>query len=97
MADGQPREGASHWAAGEGAFVIRNGGIIFPGLRLDAGTELTLLKGTLSFAQNSDLTMQPLIDDQTNPNAPEPTANPRPLRMDRRGTGLPPPLLRCPL
>jgi len=72
MADGQPREGASRWASGEGAFLVRDGGIIFPGLRLDAGTELTLLKGTLSFAQNSDLTMQPLIDDQTNPNAPEP-------------------------
>ncbi len=72
MADGLPREGASHWTAGEGAFLIRNGGIVFPGLRLDAGLEMTLLKGTLSFAQNSDLTMQPLIDDQTNPNAPEP-------------------------
>jgi hypothetical protein len=71
MADGAPREGASRWASGEGAFLVRDRGIIFPGLRLNVGSEITLLKGTLSFVQDSDLALQTLIDDQTMPSFPE--------------------------
>jgi len=63
MADGAPHEGASRWASGGGAFVVRDRGIIFPGLRLDGASE-TLLRGTLSFVQDSDLTLQTLIDDR---------------------------------
>ena len=65
MTDGAPHEGASRWASGGGAFVVRDRGIIFPGLRLDGASEMTLLKGTLSFVQDSDLTLQTLIDDQS--------------------------------
>jgi uncharacterized protein involved in outer membrane biogenesis len=64
MADGEPHEGVSRWTSGEGAFLVRDRGIIFPGLRLE-GSEMTLLKGTMSFAQVSDLTLQMLIDEQT--------------------------------
>jgi len=71
MADGAPHEGASHWASGEGAFLVRDRGIVFPGLRLDAGSELTLLKGTLSFVRDSDLTLQTLVDDPTGASLPE--------------------------
>jgi AsmA family len=71
MADGAPHEGASRWASGEGTFLVRDHGIIFPGLRLDAGSEMTLLKGTLSFVQDSDFTLQTLIDDQTGVSLPE--------------------------
>jgi hypothetical protein len=71
MADGAPHEGASRWTSGEGAFLVRDRGIIFPGLRLDAGSESTLLKGTLSFVQDSDLTLQSLIDDQPGAILPE--------------------------
>jgi len=71
MADGAPHEGASRWASGEGTFLVRDRGIIFPGLRLDGSSEMTLLKGTLSFAQGSDLTLQTLIDDQTGVALPE--------------------------
>jgi hypothetical protein len=71
MADGAPHEGASRWSFGEGAFLVRDRGIIFPGLRLDAGAESTLLKGTLSFVQDSDLTLQPLVDDQAGASLPE--------------------------
>jgi hypothetical protein len=70
MADGAPHEGASRWASGEGTFLVRDRGIIFPGLRLE-GSEMTLLKGTMSFAQVSDLTLQTLIDEQTGNSLPE--------------------------
>jgi uncharacterized protein involved in outer membrane biogenesis len=70
MTDGAPHEGASHWASGQGMFLVRDRGIVFPGLRLD-GSEMTLLKGTLSFVQDSDLTLQTLIDDQTGSSLPE--------------------------
>ena len=71
MADGAPHEGASRWMSGEGAFLVRDRGIIFPGLRLDGTSEMTLLKGTLSFAQVSDLTLEELVDDQTGAILPE--------------------------
>src|SRR6266852_4971129 len=71
MADGAPREGASHWAAGQGAFTVRDRGISLPGLRLDSGPELTLIKGTLSFAQESDLTIQTLLREQSDSRLPE--------------------------
>jgi len=70
MAEGAPREGASRWASGEGTFLVRDRGIIFPGLRLE-GSEMTLLKGTMSFAQVSDLTLKTLIDEQTGDSLPE--------------------------
>ena len=50
---------------------MRDQGIIFPGLRLDGSSEMTLLRGTMSFAQGSDLTLQTLIDDQTGVALPE--------------------------
>jgi hypothetical protein len=71
MADGAPHEGASRWSSGEGTFLVRDQGIIFPGLRLDGASEMTLLKGTMSFAQGSDLTLQTLFDDQTGTTLPE--------------------------
>jgi len=71
MAEGAPHEGASRWASGEGIFLVRDRGIIFPGLRLDGSSEMTLLKGTMNFAEDSDLTLQTLIDDQTGAALPE--------------------------
>jgi hypothetical protein len=71
MADGAPHEGASRWTSGQGTFLVRDRGIIFPGLRLDAGLGIALLEGTLSFVQDSDLTLQTLIDDQTGTSLPE--------------------------
>ena len=71
MTDGAPHEGASHWISGQGAFLVRDRGIVFPGLRLDGGAEMTLLKGTLSFAQDSDLTLQTLINDPAGSSLPD--------------------------
>ena len=71
MADGEPHQGASRWTSGEGAFLVRDRGIIFPGLRLDGASDMALLKGTLSFAQVSDLTLQTVVDDQAGNSLPE--------------------------
>jgi hypothetical protein len=71
MADGAPHQGASRWTSGEGTFLVRDRDIIFPGLRLDGTSDMTLLKGTLSFAQVSDLTLETLVDDLTGIALPE--------------------------
>jgi AsmA family len=71
MADGEPHLGASRWVTGEGPFVVRDRAITFPALRLDGTSDMTLLKGTLSFARGSDLTLQTLVDDQTGSSLPE--------------------------
>jgi AsmA family len=71
IADGAPHEGATRWASGEGIFFVRDRAIVFPGLRLEAGAELTLLKGTLSLVQESDFTLQTVVDDQTGASLPE--------------------------
>jgi hypothetical protein len=71
MVDGSPHEGASRWTSGAGAFLVRDRALVFPGLRLDTGSEMTLLKGTLSFSQDSDLSLQSLTDDQGGSALPE--------------------------
>ena len=71
MADGAPHEGVSRWSSGAGAFLVRDRALVFPGLRLDTGSETTLLKGTLSFSQDSDLSLQSLTEDQTGVALPE--------------------------
>jgi hypothetical protein len=58
VADGEPRAGASRWVIGEGAFTVRDRGIILPGLRLEAGPEITLIKGSVNFGRQADLTIQ---------------------------------------
>jgi hypothetical protein len=70
-ADGAPHQGGSRWASGQGAFSIHDRGISLPGLRLDSGSELTLIKGTLSFAQDSDLTVQTLPREPNDSRLPE--------------------------
>jgi hypothetical protein len=58
VADGEPRAGASRWATGDGAFTVGDRGIVLLGLRLEAGSQMTLVKGTVSFGQQIDLTVQ---------------------------------------
>jgi AsmA family len=62
VADGEPRIGQSHWAAGEGAFTMRDRAIVLAGLRLEAGQELTFVRGTVSFGRDADLTVQTTMD-----------------------------------
>jgi len=58
VADGEPRLGASRWAAGEGVFTLRDRSIAVHGLRLDSGKEETVVNGTVSFSRDADLTVE---------------------------------------
>ncbi len=58
VADGEPRLGSSRWAAGEGAFTLRDRSIMVDGLRLDSGREETVVNGTVSFSRDADLTVE---------------------------------------
>jgi hypothetical protein len=71
VADGEPRTGHSRWAAGEGAFTLRDRGVVLPGLRLEAGHEVTLVKGTVSFGQDADLTIQTAPDGKHESRTPD--------------------------
>jgi hypothetical protein len=62
VADGQPRTGESRWSSGEGTFSLRDRGIVLAGLRLESGREATLVKGTVSFGRDADLTIQTTSD-----------------------------------
>ncbi|MBV9887623.1 MAG: AsmA family protein [Acidobacteria bacterium] len=62
VAEGEPRTGESRWAAGEGTFTLRDRGIVLAGLRLESGREATLVKGTVSFGRDADLTIQTTSD-----------------------------------
>jgi AsmA family len=70
MSDGAPRTGASHWSAGEGAFVIRDRGVVLAGLRLQGGRETTFVRGNISFGKNADLTIQVTSDGKREIPAP---------------------------
>ena len=62
VAQGEPRTGESRWAAGEGTFTLRDRGIVLAGLRLESGHDATLVKGTVSFGRDADLTIQTTSD-----------------------------------
>jgi hypothetical protein len=72
MSDGAPRIGASHWSAGDGAFVIRDRGVLLAGLRLQEGRETTFVRGNVSFGKNADLTIQVTSDGKREIRAPGP-------------------------
>jgi hypothetical protein len=71
VANGEPRTGQSRWAAGEGAFTLRDRGIVLAGLRLESGRELTFVKGTVSFGRDADLTIQTSTDGRRESRAAE--------------------------
>jgi hypothetical protein len=62
VAEGEPRVGESRWAVGEGAFTLRDRGVVLAGLRLESGREFTFVKGTVSFGRDADLTVQTTTD-----------------------------------
>jgi hypothetical protein len=62
VAEGEPRTGESRWSTGEGTFTLRDRGVVLAGLRLESGREATLVKGTVSFGRDADLTIQTTSD-----------------------------------
>jgi hypothetical protein len=71
VADGEPRTGRSHWGAGDGAFTLRDRGVALAGLRLEAGHEVTFVKGTVSFDHDANLTLQTTTDGKRESRTPE--------------------------
>jgi hypothetical protein len=71
VADGEPRTGQSRWTAGEGAFTLRDRGVVLAGLRLESGREVTFVKGTVSFGRNADLTIQTTTEGRRESRTPE--------------------------
>jgi hypothetical protein len=72
VAEGQPRTGESRWASGEGTFTLRDRGVVLAGLRLESGRDATLVKGTVSFGRDADLTIQTSGDGRREFRAVEP-------------------------
>jgi hypothetical protein len=55
---GAPREGASRWSTGEGAFHIADQSFDLDNLRLNGAAGPLVLKGTISFQREADLTLE---------------------------------------
>jgi hypothetical protein len=72
VSEGEPRTGESRWAAGEGAFTLRDQGVVLGGLRLESGREFTFVKGTVSFGRDADLTIQTTTDGRRESRTVEP-------------------------
>jgi hypothetical protein len=58
VADGAPHAGASRWAAGEGAFTLRDRSVLLDDLQLDGGKESTIVRGTVSFERTTELSVE---------------------------------------
>jgi len=71
VAEGEPRTGRSRWAAGEGAFTLQDRGIVLAGLRLEAGHEVTFVKGSVTFGHDADLTIQTTTEGKRESRTPE--------------------------
>ena len=58
MAQGEWKTGVSRWSSGAGTFHIGDGGFDLNALRLASASEEFLLKGSVSFSQDADLTAE---------------------------------------
>ena len=58
MAQGEWKTGITRWASGSGTFHISDGGFELNALRLSSVSEEFLLKGSVSFSQDADLTAE---------------------------------------
>jgi hypothetical protein len=58
MAQGEWKTGISRWSSGAGTFHISDGGFDLNSLRLASASEEFLLKGSVSFSQDADLTAE---------------------------------------
>ncbi len=58
VADGAAHTGVSRWATGEGSLRLEDNHILLQDFHLDAGKQLTLVNGTLSFGRNANLAIE---------------------------------------
>ena len=58
VADGEAHPGVSHWPSGVGTFTVRDRNVFLEDVRLDGGTQFTLIDGTVSFDREADLAVE---------------------------------------
>jgi hypothetical protein len=58
VADGEARPGISNWPSGVGTFTVRDRNVFLEDVRLDGGTQFTLIDGTVSFDREADLAVE---------------------------------------
>ena len=58
VADGEAHPGISNWPSGVGTFTVRNRNVFLDDVRLDGGTQFTLIDGTVSFDREADLAVE---------------------------------------
>jgi AsmA family len=58
VADGEARAGISHWSSGDGSFSVSDHRVFFDDVRLDAGAQLTLINGSVTFGRDANLTLE---------------------------------------
>ncbi|HXM92156.1 MAG TPA: hypothetical protein VN974_11440, partial [Candidatus Dormibacteraeota bacterium] len=58
VADGEAHPGVSNWPSGVGTFTIRDRNVFLEDVRLDGGTQFTLIDGTVSFSREADLAVE---------------------------------------
>jgi uncharacterized protein involved in outer membrane biogenesis len=58
VADGEAHPGISHWPTGVGTFTVRDRNVFLEDVRLDGGTQFTLIDGTVSFGREADLAVE---------------------------------------
>lgn len=63
LASGSPRSGASRWTSGQGTFRIADQSFVLNALQLFAAREEVLVKGSVSFQREADLTLQAVDDN----------------------------------
>jgi hypothetical protein len=58
VADGEAHPGISNWPSGVGTFTVRDRNVFLDDVRLDGGTQFTLIDGTVSFDREADLAVE---------------------------------------
>lgn len=58
VVDGEAHPGISNWPSGVGTFTVRDRNVFLEDVRLDGGTQFTLIDGTVSFGREADLAVE---------------------------------------
>jgi uncharacterized protein involved in outer membrane biogenesis len=58
VADGEAHPGVSNWPSGVGTFTVRDRNVFLEDVRLDGGSQFTLIDGTVSFGREADLAVE---------------------------------------
>ena len=57
--------GISRWVSGDGDFTVLDRSVILEDVRLDGGTQTTVVNGTVSFARDANLSVESSVGRRT--------------------------------